>query len=78
MATLPDFTYTGRYEAAQSGGNWELRFLSSGTLTLARSVRVDAFLVGRGGDGAAGLHGDPSLGGGGGGGGEHHPPPAPL
>lgn len=70
MATLPDFTYTGRYEAAQSSGNWELRFLSSGTLTLARSVRVDAFLVGRGGDGAAGLHGDPSWGGGGGGGGE--------
>ena len=67
MSTLPDFTYTGQYTLSQSGGNWELRFLTSGVLSVGRTVRIDLFALGGGGGGGSGN--DIQYGGGGGGGG---------
>lgn len=51
---LPEFTYSGECIAAQEGEsaeNWTIRFLTSGTLVLSRSVKADVFLVGGGGGG---------------------------
>ena len=50
----PKFTYTGQYtEIDDGGGNWRVKFLTSGTLTLFNKITVDVFLVGGGGGGAA-------------------------
>lgn len=83
---LPTFTYTGGdYEIVDDDnniitntttymGNWKIRFLSSGTLTISdlgcASDGIDAFIVGGGGNGASGTrYTGGSAGGGGGGGG---------
>jgi len=61
-----DFSYTGSYTWVQDDtSNWRLKFLSGGTFTPAKTVDVDAFLVGGGGGGG---QGSVSTGGGGGGG----------
>lgn len=62
--TIPDFTYTGDFEIVSdddqpitvSQGNWKIRFLTSGTLTVT-SINgaengIDVFLVGGGGGGS--------------------------
>ena len=54
MATIPNFTYTGQYELTQSAGNWALKLLTSGVLTMSRAVRVDVFRLGGGGGGGSG------------------------
>lgn len=60
----PSFTYTGQYtEVDDGGGNWRIKFLTSGTLTLKNKITVDVFLVGGGGGGRSAS----SSGGGGGG-----------
>ena len=52
---IPDFTYTGDWEAIQEDEiNWKIRFLSSGVLTFKKEQVVDAFLVGGGGGGSGG------------------------
>lgn len=63
----PTVSYTGQYKMTQSGNNWELRLLTSGTLTLSKNTAVDLFLVGGGGGGGSGASW--YYGGGGGGGG---------
>ena len=61
------FTYTGTYEYIDDGGgNWRIKFLSSGTFTPLKDMTVDAFLVGGGGSGAVCLKPGISSGGGGG------------
>ena len=63
VAGLPKFEYTGTYEYIEDGGgNWRIKFLTSGMLTLFTNLRVDAFLVG----GGAGGKNDGGSGGGGG------------
>ena len=48
----PSFTYTGQYtEVDDGGGNWRIKFLTSGTLKLKNKITVDVFLVGGGGGG---------------------------
>lgn len=60
----PNFTYTGNYtEVDDGGGNWRIKFLTSGTLTLKNKIVVDVFLVGGGGGGRS----SSNVGGGGGG-----------
>lgn len=60
----PLFTYTGTYRYEESVAedgtvNWELAFLSSGTLTFQRVVdKIDVFLVGPGANGSDGSHND--------------------
>lgn len=77
--TVPEFTYTGSYEAVKDDDtaitdittynetNWKIRFLTSGTLSFSNlygaSNGIDVFLVGGGGGGGTGV------GNGGGGGG---------
>ena len=44
------FAYTGSYtEIDDGGGNWRVKFLTSGTLLPSNDVEVDCFLVGGGG-----------------------------
>lgn len=63
VSKLPKFTYTGTYELIDDGGgNWRIKFLTSGVLTLTKPLIVDVFLVGGGGGANA------TSGGGGGGG----------
>ena len=51
----PKFTYTGTHEYIDDGGgNWRIKFLTSGTLTLKNKITVDVFLVGGGGAGGSG------------------------
>lgn len=73
MATggLPEYTYTGAAQLIDDGGgNWRIKFLSSGTLTLRNKTKVDAFLVGGGGGGCSTMDNeDTSICGGAGGGG---------
>lgn len=58
-----NFEYTGQYIEIDDGqGNWRVKFLTSGTLTLKSKVTVDVFLVGGGG----GAHATSGGGGGGG------------
>lgn len=61
-----DFTWTGGVGTYQvmddGGGNWRIKFLSSGTFTPLKDMVIDAFLVGGGGGAYA------TTGGGGGGG----------
>lgn len=69
---LPEYTYTGVAQLIDDGGgNWRIKFLSSGTLTLGKKTKVDAFLVGGGGGGCSRMSSDDTVicGGAGGGGG---------
>lgn len=63
-----NFDWTGGVGTYQvlddGGGNWRIKFLSSGTFTPLKDMVIDAFLVGGGGAG----YGGPSAGGAGGGG----------
>ena len=62
---VPKFTYTGQYSFIDDGGgNWRIKFLTSGVFTPLKVVNIDAFLVG----GGAGGKNTPrsSFGGGGG------------
>lgn len=53
MDTLPQFTYTGTYEFIDDGGgNWRIKFLSSGVFTPLKDMTIDVFLVGAGGGGS--------------------------
>lgn len=62
------FSYTGEcLFFAEDNGNWRLKLLTSGVLTLLRKTTVDIFAVGGGGGGGNGNDG--SYGGQGGGGG---------
>lgn len=50
--TEKDFTFTGSKTWVDDGdGNWRLKFLSSGTFTPKKKVKIDIFLVGGGGGG---------------------------
>lgn len=61
------FTYNNTYTVLNDGGgNWRIKFLSSGTLTMNYSYIIDAFLVGGGGGGGGPIT-DVRWGGGGGG-----------
>lgn len=49
-AWLPKFEYTGNYEYIDDGGgNWRIKFLTSGVFTPLKEMAIDAFLVGGGG-----------------------------
>ena len=49
---VPKFTYTGQYSFIDDGGgNWRIKFLTSGVLTWIKDTMIDAFLVGAGGGG---------------------------
>ena len=66
---VPQYEYTGQSTFIDDGsGNWRLKFLTSGTLTLKNKITVDVFLVGGGGAGGYGAFdfGNPPGGGGGG------------
>lgn len=53
--TSADFTYTGTYTWVDDGsGNWRLKFLTSGTFTPKKKVKIDVFLVGGGAPGYKG------------------------
>ena len=59
---VPQFEYTGQYSFIDDGGgNWRIKFLSSGVFTPLKDMLVDEFLVG------GGAGGSNSFGGGGGG-----------
>ena len=50
IKSLPQFTYTGQYEIIdESNGNWKIKFLESGVLTLKSSATIDLFMCGGGG-----------------------------
>lgn len=50
---LPLFEYTGTYSIIDDGNkNWRIKFLTSGTLTLEKSMTVDVFMVGGGAGGS--------------------------
>ena len=64
----PQYEYTGQSTFIDDGGgNWRIKFLTSGTLTLTRDIEIDVFLVGGGGSGATSKAGKQGYGGGGGG-----------
>lgn len=49
------FSYTGEcLFFAEDNGNWRLKLLTSGVLTLLRKTKVDIFAVGGGGGGGGG------------------------
>ena len=51
----PEFTYTGNSELIEEeNGNWKIKFLSSGDLTVNQDISVEVFLVGAGGAGVCG------------------------
>ena len=65
LDSAPKFTYTGTYEYIDDGGgNWRIKFLTSGVFTPLKNMKIDAFLVG---GGAAGSKYAGRGGGGGGG-----------
>lgn len=65
VAGLPKFEYTGTYEYIDDGGgNWRIKFLTSGVFTPLKKMGIDAFLVGGGAGGAN--DGASGFGGGGG------------
>ena len=65
---VPNYEYTGQSSFIEDGdGNWRLKFLTSGTLTLKNKITVDVFLVGGGGSGGKTYTGQRGVGGGGGG-----------
>ena len=46
---VPQFEYTGNYEYIDDGGgNWRIKFLTSGVFTPLKDMVIDAFLVGGG------------------------------
>lgn len=46
---VPQFTYTGQYESIDDGGgNWRIKFLTSGVFKPLKNMTIDAFLVGGG------------------------------
>ena len=50
LDSAPKFTYTGTYEYIDDGGgNWRIKFLTSGVFTPLKNMVIDAFLVGGGG-----------------------------
>ena len=52
LDSAPKFTYTGTYEYIDDGGgNWRIKFLTSGVFTPLKEMGIDAFLVGGGGGG---------------------------
>lgn len=54
VSKLPKFTYTGTYTLMDDGGgNWRIKFLSSGKFTPAKDMTVDVFIVGGGGGGGS-------------------------
>lgn len=68
VSKLPKFTYTGTYTLLDDGGgNWRIKFLSSGKFTPAKDMTVDVFIVGGGGGGGSGTSGMRFVSGGGGG-----------
>ena len=49
LDSAPKFTYTGTYEYIDDGGgNWRIKFLTSGVFKPLKDVVIDAFLVGGG------------------------------
>ena len=49
LDSAPKFTYTGTYEYIDDGGgNWRIKFLSSGVFTPLKKMTIDAFYVGGG------------------------------
>ena len=67
LDSAPKFTYTGTYEYIDDGGgNWRIKFLSSGVFTPLKGMLADLFLVGGGG---GGCYVNDQYGAGGGGGG---------
>ena len=57
----PIFTYTGNCQIINDGnGNWRVKFISNGTLTVSNPFDVDLFLVG-GGAGNGGYGGTNSV-----------------
>ena len=49
---VPQFEYTGQYSFIDDGGgNWRIKFLSSGVCKPMRAMTSDAFLGGGGGGG---------------------------
>lgn len=66
LTPLPQFSYTGEYEILNDDDteyvtgnpNWKIKFLTSGTLTMQRDMKIDAFLVGGGASGGGGYVGD--------------------
>lgn len=52
---VPQFTYTGTYEYIDDGGgNWRIKFMTSGIFTPLKAMTIDTFLVGGGGGGMSG------------------------
>lgn len=50
----PQFEYTGQYSFIDDGGgNWRIKFLTSGVFTPLKNMTIDVFLVGAGGGGSA-------------------------
>lgn len=67
LDSAPKFTYTGTYEYIDDGGgNWRIKFLTSGVFTPLRDIVIDAFLVGGGGGSPIRILGGWSSGAGGG------------
>jgi len=71
LFTSTDFTYTGSYtwidEGSVNGKSfYRIKFLTSGTFTPKKNIRIDLFLVGGGGGGGYGYNTYPGGGGGGG------------
>lgn len=63
---LPRYSFTGNSTLVDEGdGNWTLRFLSSGTLTLYGSYTFNLFLLGGGGSGSSTWSASYGAGGGG-------------
>ena len=55
LDSAPKFTYTGTYEYIDDGGgNWRIKFLTSGVFRPLKNMKVDTFLVGGGGGGMIG------------------------
>ena len=63
-------SYTGNCEVIDESGSWKVKFLTSGDLTLNKSLNLDVFLVGGGGGGSGGTWNgsEYNMGAGGGGG----------
>lgn len=59
---IDGYNYTGEAEYIDDGeGNWRIKFLSSGILSLAQDVNVDIFAVGGGSGGFTGFTGSVRL-----------------
>lgn len=69
-ASFPQYTYNGSLQYTDEGsGNWHVKFTTGGTLTIAKAMTVDIFLVGGGYGGSPGTGGVTCYGGAGGRGG---------